>query len=241
MSRDELYAGEQAPDAPFEFNDAVASVFPDMLRRSIPGYAESLAAIAALARRHVTPGSRCYDLGASLGAATLAIRHNIRVDGCRIIAVDNAPAMVRRCREAIAADGAATPVDVLQADVCAVPIENASLVVMNYTLQFLPRDERPGLLERIHAGLADGGVFVLSEKVVHDDPRIEALLVDLHHEHKRRHDYSALEISRKRAALENVLVPDSVQTHLERLRNAGFRHAGVWLRWFNFVSLVAIR
>lgn len=241
MSRDDLYAGNDTSSAPFEFNDAVAKVFPDMLRRSIPGYAESIEAIALLARRFVQADSHCYDLGASLGAATIAMRHNIGVGGCRIIAVDNAPAMVRRCREAVAADDSAVPVDVLEADVRGVPIENASMVVMNYTLQFLPPDQRPDLLRRICDGLLDGGVFVLSEKVIHDDAVIEELLVDLHHEHKRRNEYSALEISRKRLALENVLIPDSVGTHLARLGNAGFRHAGVWLRRFNFVSMVAIR
>jgi tRNA (cmo5U34)-methyltransferase len=241
MSRDNIYAGKDSATAPFEFNESVANVFPDMLRRSIPGYAESIAAIGSLARRYVQAGSHCYDLGASLGAATLAMRRNIDVGGCRIVAVDNAPAMVRRCRDAMRADDGGVPVDVIEADVRDVPIENASMVVMNYTLQFLPPDERCELLRRIRDGMRQGGVLVLSEKVVHDDPVFEELLVDLHLEHKRRNDYSALEISRKRAALENVLVPDSVQTHIARLTDAGFRHAGVWLRWFNFVSLVAIR
>ncbi len=241
MSRDDIYGSSNAPDGPFEFNEAVAAVFPDMLRRSIPGYAETIEAIGALARRVVQPDTRCYDLGASLGAATLAMRRSIDVPGCRIIAVDNSAAMVRRCREAVLTDGNAVPVDVLEADIRSLPVENASMVVMNYTLQFLPPDERPALVRRIRDGLCDGGVFVLSEKVVDTDPAIEAVLADLHLEYKRRNDYSAMEISRKRAALENVLLPDSVPAHLARLRNAGFSHAGVWLRWFNFVSIVAIR
>jgi tRNA (cmo5U34)-methyltransferase len=241
MSRDDLYSRQAAAGGAFEFNEAVAQVFPDMLRRSIPGYAESIAAIGSLARRYVQPDSLCFDLGASLGAATLAMRHHIGVSGCRIIAVDNSAAMVRRCRAVIDEDAGIVPVDIIEADIRDVPIENASMVVMNYTLQFLPPGERADTMRRIREGMRDGGVFVLSEKVVHDDPAIEELLVELHHEHKRRNAYSELEISRKRAALENVLVPDTVATHAERLVSAGFSHAGVWLRWFNFVSLVAIR
>lgn len=243
MSRDDIYAGEQTTTAPFEFNEAVARVFPDMLRRSIPGYAETLDAIGVLAGRFVQPGTRCYDLGCSLGAATLSMQRSIRAAGCRIIAVDNAPAMVTRCRDALVREASpgGPPVEVVEADIRDVAIERASMVVMNYTLQFVPIVGRDGLLGRIAAGMCDGGILVLSEKVVDEDPGIESLLVELHHDYKRRHAYSDLEISRKRAALENVLVPETIGRHRERLTGAGFRHVGVWLRQLNFVSVLAIR
>ena len=115
------------------------------------------------------------------------------------------------------------------------------MVVMNYTLQFLPVEDRGPLLRRIVEGLVPGGLLLLSEKVVDEDAHMESLLVDLHHEHKRRNDYSQLEISRKRAALENVLIPETVAAHRRRLADAGFAHTGVWLRYFNFVSIVAIK
>ncbi len=216
-------------------------MFPDMLRRSIPGYAASIQAIGSLAGRFAQPNSRCYDLGCSLGAATLAMRHGAHGRGCRIIAVDNAPAMVERCSELVAADKGTVPVEVQLKDLREVEIVDASMVVMNYTLQFVDPADRQRVLDGIAAGTRPGGVLVLSEKVVHADPAIEAALVELHHEFKRRHAYSELEISRKRAALENVLIPDTVETHEARLRDAGFGHVGVWLRYFNFVSLIAIR
>jgi tRNA (cmo5U34)-methyltransferase len=115
------------------------------------------------------------------------------------------------------------------------------MVVLNYTLQFLDPADRDPLLRHIHTGMNEGGVLVLSEKVVDEDAEMEQLLVDLHHEHKRRNDYSALEVARKRAALENVLVPETVAAHRARLGRAGFTRSAVWLRYFNFVSIVAIR
>ena len=241
MSRDDIFADEQAPEGPFEFSEDVARVFPDMLRRSIPGYAASIQAIRSLTRDFAKADTRLYDLGCSLGAATLAMRRSISVPGCRIMAIDNAPAMVRRCRSVLAEDDSPTPVDVLCSDIRDVPIENASIVVMNYTLQFIEPDDREILLQTIADGLLPGGLLLLSEKVVDEDPKIESLLQRLHVEFKRRHAYSELEISRKRAALENVLIPDTVDTHLSRLQRLGFAHTGVWLRYFNFVSLVAIR
>lgn len=244
MSKDEIYASGEPGDRPFSFNAAVAEVFPDMLRRSIPGYAASIEAIGSLAARYVVPGSNCYDLGCSLGAASLAMQACIASAGCKIIAVDNAPAMVERCRDIVrlAADPAhTTPISVTQADIRKTAIENASMVVMNYTLQFLQPADRDAIVRRIFDGMRTGGLFLLSEKVVDEDKHMEDLLVDLHHEHKRRNDYSQLEISRKRAALENVLIPESVPAHRARLAAAGFAHTGVWLRYFNFVSIVAIK
>jgi len=245
MSKDTIYAAECAGDEPFRFDAAVADVFPDMLQRSIPGYAASIEAIGSLAARYVLPSSNCYDLGCSLGAATLAMRRGIRAKNCRIIAVDNAPAMIHRCQTVIAEDdvanGRRTPVDLVLGDVRDTDISNASMIVMNYALQFLNPDNRDAMVGRIFDGLLEGGLFLLSEKVVDEDPHMEALLIDLHHEHKRRNDYSALEISRKRAALENVLIPETIAVHCDRLQRAGFSHTAVWLRYFNFVSIVAIK
>lgn len=244
MTIDNIYdqlSGEQ----PFRFNEEVAKVFPDMLKRSIPGYEATIEAIGSLAARYVQPNTNCYDLGCSLGAATLAMRQGIDKPGCRIIAVDAATAMTERCEKIIAADSRqadrTTTVNVIADDIRSVSIENASMVVLNYTLQFLAMDDRDALMRSICDGMNDGGLLVLSEKVVDESAAMEELLIDLYHEHKRRNNYSALEISRKRAALENVLIPETVAAHRERLANAGFSHTAVWLRYFNFVSIIAIR
>lgn len=244
MSKDEIFR-QQPGDEPFRFDDSVARVFPDMLRRSIPGYEASLEAIGSLAARYVRAGTACYDLGCSLGAATLAMRQGIAANDCRIVAVDNAEAMTSRCESIVAAETernpGGPPVEVRHADIRDVAIENASMVVLNYTLQFLPLAARDELMRRICNGLVPGGLLLLSEKVVDENAEMEKLLFDLHHEHKRRNNYSALEVSRKRAALENVLVPETVAAHRQRLDAAGFGHIAVWLRYFNFVSIIAIK
>ena len=244
MSEDSIYTTDSSGE-PFRFNENVARVFPDMLRRSIPGYAASIEAIGSLAARYVRAGTTCYDLGCSLGAATLAMRQGIREPACRIVAVDSSPAMIERCREIVAEDdrlnGPETEVDIVESDIRDISFANASMVVLNYTLQFIDPADRGELLRSICAGLNHGSILVLSEKVVDENPDMETLLVDLHHEHKRRNHYSALEIARKRAALENVLVPETVATHHARLAEAGFSHSAVWLRYFNFVSIIARR
>lgn len=155
-NRDTLFSAPIANLGDWTFDERVAEVFPDMIQRSVPGYSNIISMIGMLAGRFVQSDSRIYDLGCSLGAATLSVRRNIKATGCNIIAVDNSPAMVERCRRHIDAFRAATPVEVIEADIRQVPIENASLVVLNFTLQFLQPEERQQLLNTIYQGLKPG-------------------------------------------------------------------------------------
>ena len=240
-SRDRVYAEGEGPIAPFEFNERVADVFPDMIRRSVPGYGTVLEMIGVLARRYVQPDTTCYDLGCSLGAATLAMRHNIVQPDVTIVGIDSSAAMVERCRLAIARDTSSVPVQIVEGDAREIPLEPASFVVMSYTLQFLPRPDRAHLVARVHDALLAGGAFVLSEKIELADAQRDRLMSELHHDFKRANGYSDLEVARKRAALENVLVRDTVEAHQQRLHNAGFGTVVPWFQCFNFVSLLAVR
>ncbi len=243
-NRDTLYAEPQST-SDFVFDDRVASVFGDMIDRSVPGYATTISTIGEIARRSVTPGSYCYDLGSSLGAATIAMRHGIQSEHCRIIAADSSPAMVERGKELLAADVAAyesdVVVDMICADIRDVHIENASLVVLNFTLQFLPISDRLHVLQEISKGMLPGGKLILSEKIRFPDEAIDQLNTELHERFKLQHGYSELEISQKRSALENLLVPETKEVHKERLKEAGFSRVDVWYQCFNFVSIIAVK
>ncbi|OTA16321.1 tRNA -methyltransferase [Xenorhabdus vietnamensis] len=248
--RDSLFSAPIANLGDWSFDERVAEVFPDMVKRSIPGYSNIISMIGMLAERFVTPNSQIYDLGCSLGAATLSIRraisaenHNAdaRTDGCRIIAIDNSPAMIRRCRRHIDSFKASIPVEVIEQNILDTDIQNASMVVLNFTLQFLHSDDRQKILDKIYAGLKPGGVLVLSEKFNFEDEQIGELLFDMHYDFKRANGYSELEISQKRSMLENVMRTDSVETHKSRLKKAGFQHVEVWFQCFNFGSLLAIK
>lgn len=234
-SKDRIYTRPLEPIDDFRFDERVARVFPDMIRRSVPGYGTVLNMIRVLAARYVQPGSRCYDLGCSLGAAALAMAEGAPDSRCRIIGVDSSPEMLARARTLVADH----PIDLVCADVRGLAIGDASMVVLNFTLQFIPPDERLALLRRIHQGLRPGGILVLSEKIAFDDPQLQARQIEMHHAFKRANGYDELEISQKRSALERVLIPETLETHRERLQQAGFRRADLWFQCFNFVSLVA--
>lgn len=237
---DQLFARPLEQVERFSFDEHVAGVFADMIARSVPGYDLTLTMIGVIAAHFVQEHSRCYDLGCSLGAATLAMRHRIP-DSCHIVAVDNSEAMSRRCRENIRQDKAAARVDVLCADIMDIGIDQATMVTFNFTLQFIPAGQRLSVLETIYRGLEPGGVLILSEKIALPGDSEQELFETLHHDFKRTMGYSDLEIAQKRAALDQVLVPDTTDTHKERLHMAGFREVYTWFQCVNFASWLAIK
>ncbi len=242
MRRDTLFR-HRGDDRPFRFDGQVAEVFPDMIRRSVPGYGLTLEMIEVISGEHVEDGSLLYDLGSSLGDATAAMRRGACGRRCRVIAVDNAPAMVWRHRERLRqeCDTGLPPVDLLCADITALNIVDASVVTLNFTLQFIATRQRLPLLRAIRHGMRAGGALLISEKVSFEDEVVDSHQQALHTAFKRWQGYSELEISRKREALEDVLVPESVTQHLHRLQLAGFARVMPWFQCFNFVSLLAIR
>lgn len=239
--QDKLYSQPREAIAEFVFDDAVVKVFEDMIGRSVPGYATLLAMFPVLAQYFVASGSRCYDLGCSLGASTLAILHGINIRYVEIISLDNSPAMIKKCRALMSEYKSQTKVTIEQADICEHEISNASLVVMNFTLQFISEDRRNNLIEKIFTGLNKGGAFVLSEKIQFSEDAQQHRLTSLHHAFKKTNGYSDLEISQKRSALDNVLIAESIEQHIARLKQSGFTEVTVWFQCFNFVSFLAIK
>ncbi|EMK6666873.1 carboxy-S-adenosyl-L-methionine synthase CmoA [Vibrio fluvialis] len=240
-NKDTIFSAPIDKIGDFTFDERVVEVFPDMIQRSVPGYANIISAIGMLAERFAKPHSNLYDLGCSLGAATLSMRRNIKQEGCKIIGVDNSAAMVERCKLHVNAYRSDTPVEIIEADIRNIDIKNTSVVVLNFTLQFLSPEDRYTLLEKIYAGLRPGGILILSEKFVFENQVANELLIDLHHDFKRANGYSELEISQKRSAIENVMRPDSVETHKARFEQLGFSSYEVWFQCFNFGSMFAIK
>lgn len=243
---DQLYGKPLKKIADFAFDDNVAEVFADMIERSVPGYSAIIPLIGMLAEHYIQKNSRCYDLGCSLGAVSFAITRFLQqsdknIDGCEIVAVDNAGAMLERCQAHIDVLQSTVPIHLQCEDINNVVIEKASVVVLNFTLQFISLDKRQALLEKIYKGLLPGGVLIISEKILAHDATQQNLLSDLHHVFKKANGYSDLEVSQKRTALENVLVPESLDAHHQRLNDIGFLDVVTWFQCFNFASILAVK
>ena len=238
--KDTLFKKPTAPGK-FEFNEPVARVFDDMLERSVPFYKECQEMVTGLARQFAQKDSAVYDLGCSTGTLlrhlVRAVPENLKI---RFIGLDNSEAMLKKARaklrghlkrcELVAAD--------LESDF---QLADASVVIMNYTLQFIPPKRRAAMLKKIYQGLRPGGGLILIEKVRGESDGLNDLFVERHHAYKRSRGYSKLEIAKKREALEQVLIPLKPGRNLDLLAGAGFRQVDVFFKWFNFAGFLAVK
>ena len=237
-SRDQVFAKALKEIKAFEFDESVAAVFHDMISRSVPGYPLLLRLTGLFADIFIQPGSRVYDLGCSLGEATQIIASQSEDSRPEIIAIDNSEAMIDKCRQS---NRSKHEIEWRCEDIRNTRIENASMVVLNLTLQFLQPSDRTALIQAIYRGLNPGGVLFLSEKVVFEQQTENDRMVQLYQAYKKTMGYSDLEISQKRSALEKVLIPDSEQQHQDRLQQAGFSEIYQCYRCFNFCAYLAIK
>jgi tRNA (cmo5U34)-methyltransferase len=239
--KDSLYATPIEQISVFKFDETVVNVFPDMIQRSVPGYQVIISAIGLLAERFTQPHSICYDLGCSLGAASLSMRKQITAPHCKIIAVDNSPAMTEQFKQHLIQKPDKAEIEVICADIRDIKIQQAAVVVLNFTLQFIPLADRLDFLTAIYQGLLPGGILILSEKLKFTDHKQQQLQTQMHHAFKKAQGYSDLEISQKRSALETVLIPETFTEHQQRLQQAGFSSCEVWFQYFNFASMIALK
>jgi SAM-dependent methyltransferase len=147
-NQDNLFRNGKGP-VKFEFNEQVASVFDDMLDRSVPLYNECRNLTVSWCRRLARPQSCIYDLGCSTGTLLAQLAWALpEVSGLRLIGVDNSKPMLDKAREKLT--GLPYPVDLIEADLDDdFSLDRACTVVMNYTLQFIPPEKRLTLIKKI--------------------------------------------------------------------------------------------
>ena len=241
MVKDQVFRTEIEKASDFKFGANVAKVFDDMVSRSVPFYGEIQRMVAELAADHTQPGTDVYDLGCSTG--TTLIGMNTLVDpNIRFIGIDDSQEMLDKCKSKLMEMGFSRNYDLRCADLGrGVEVSNASVVVLCLTLQFVRPIYREKLLHDIYQGLVPGGALILVEKILAEDSRYNRDFIEYYYDYKRRNDYSEMEISQKREALENVLVPYKLSENIALLRDHGFAHCEVFFKWYNFAGLIAVK
>ena len=236
--RDNLF-NKQSDIADFRFDQDVVKVFDDMVRRSVPGYDSMIQMIGLIARMYGQDNTNYYDLGSSTGAITLSIALNNKSKNNQFFAIDSSKEMVEQCEKNLH-----SKVDNLQAicdDINQVQIKSASIVVLNLTLQFIDVNLRFNLIKKIYDGLEPGGILIISEKIHFDDAVTQNHITKLHIDFKKENGYSELEIANKRQAIENVLITETKEQHLNRLRDCGFVETSCFFQCLNFVSFLSVK
>ncbi len=238
---DHIFRDDSTAVEDFRFDARVTAVFDDMLERSVPFYSEIQRMVAEIAAEFAEPGSHVYDLGCSTGNTLLNL-NQVCAPGVALVGVDNSPTMLEHCRSRLEQEQVARPFEFVDADLNrGIEVRNASVVVMNLTLQFIRPLYREKLLRQVFEGLNHNGCLLLVEKVVGNDSMLNRLFIDFYYRKKREQGYSDLEISRKREALENVLIPYRLEENLELLQQTGFGPCDVFFKWYNFAGIIAVK
>jgi tRNA (cmo5U34)-methyltransferase len=240
MTEDKLYATGRV-DEDFSFNDRVAEVFDDMIERSIPFYRTVMDCMAQLLANRLPEGATLYDLGSSTGTTLLELSRRMAAKNIHYIGIDNAPAMVAKARQKSAQYGKGDLLQFRLDDITRCPLPEASAIICNYTMQFLRPMNRQVFIKRLYQELSADGILILSEKTISTASRLNRDFIEQYHAYKRQQGYSEMEISTKREALENVLVPFSVDENIALLRSAGFEEVEIFFKWFNFSSIIALK
>ena len=242
-TRDQIFATPKPRIADFDFGEQTASVFDDMLGRSVPFYAEMQRMIAELSSDYAAEGTSIYDLGCSTGTTILQIAESIPPErNVRYVGVDSSPEMLEKARLKLAEAEFDRPFDLECADLNqGVRIDNASVVLMVLTLQFIRPLYRQRLVRSIYEGMTENGALILVEKVLGENSEFNRLFIHHYYEMKRENGYSDLEIAQKREALENILIPYRLEENKELLREQGFRHVDIFFKWYNFCAIIATK
>ncbi|BBB33007.1 tRNA (cmo5U34)-methyltransferase [Thermotomaculum hydrothermale] len=236
--KDRIFQVEKI-ESDFRFDREVANIFDDMLNRSIPFYRQVIEATGEILLKTMPDNPKIYDLGCSTGNTLIYLASILKDKKPELIGVDNSRDMVEKAREKAKAYN--KKIEFVVSDIEKIEIKNADAVIMNYTLQFIRPLKRPQIIEKIYNGLKENGIFILSEKVIFEHPKLNRNFVEIYYNFKKKQGYSELEIAKKREALENVLIPFTINENIQLLKNAGFSYTTPFFQWINFTSFIGIK
>jgi tRNA (cmo5U34)-methyltransferase len=244
MKKDKIYLKSEKRAGDFEFNSEVAEIFDDMLVRSIPFYLEQQAMIRGLCRNLWIPGTNLYDLGCSTATTLIGLCRELPASA-RLVGYDNSLPMLEHARRKIEENQLQDRIDLRHAELNGrlsdFVLENASVITMCWTLQFIRPLRRDNLIRRIYDALVDEGVLIVTEKILTNNGHMNRFFVDFYYEFKGKQGYSGSEIARKREALENVLIPYRLEENLDLFRRNGFQIVETFFQWFNFAGFLCVK
>ncbi len=242
--KDQVFLETTARASDFVFNAAVAEAFDDMISRSVPFYHEQQGMIKDIAKKFWIPDTDVYDLGCSTATTLINLCGEIG-EAARFVGYDNSTAMLEQAKLKIKDNGLENRIEVrygnLNGDLSELFVKNASVVTMCFTLQFIRPLQRDNLIKKIYNGLVEGGVLVLTEKVLTNSSPMNRFFIEFYYDFKKRNGYSENEILRKREALENVLIPYRIEENLELFRRNGFEIVETFFQWYNFAGFLCVK
>ncbi len=241
MKTDQIFKPKLEKSSDFKFDSAVVDVFDDMVVRSVPMYLEFQRMITEIASDYAKPDTSLYDLGCSTGTTLLSLNTVLDIS-IRFVGVDESLEMLESCRKNLIDKGVTRQFEMVPADLNKkIDITNASVVILCLTLQFVRPINRLRLIKSIHEQLKPNGCIIIIEKVLGENAEFNRKFIKYYYDMKRRNNYDEMEISQKREALENVLIPYKLTENIQMTTEAGFHSSEIFFKWYNFAGFIALK
>lgn len=223
----------------WEFDAQVSSCFPDMARRSIPLYDQTVSELVRFVGRVMarTP-KQWIDLGSARGRV---IEEAIAVYGRApaFCMVEPSQPMFDLLNNTALFDGIDKRCQDALSVLTSYADESVDVVSCMWTMQFVPIDQRQTIFKEIRRVLRSDGVMLYAEKLEGQTPRFADLLRERYEDFKVSNGYSRESIALKRDALKGVMTPISAPANKALANNAGFDMEEV-LRFFNFAAWICL-
>ena len=204
---------------PFEF-DTIED-FDKHINLSIPSYETLSDVFTGVACAFAQPESSVVDLGCSTGKFLSELP---KANDCNYIGIDKTKLKnIHKGFELTIGD----------VEKVLPNLDNVSVVVSMFTLQFMGKLKRKRVLSHIKEKVLEGAIFLVAEKVYLDDPLIQTLVHKMHIQEKRKSFYDK-EILDKDTQLAISMFCKTEKELLEELSEIG-NVSKVW-QSYNFMG-----
>jgi trans-aconitate methyltransferase len=194
----------------WKFDDEVARLFDEIARTNIPHYEDVIWKCLAVAKEAFPDKTtaKIIDVGSALGHTMEIFRG---AGYAHVFGVDSSESMHAQSRVKKNLILSST-----------FPKEHGpfDLVLANWTLHFVK--EREKYLSDIFAGMSQGGVLILTDKMESTKEKNAH-----YHAFKRAQGLTEEEIVAKAAAIEGILIPFPQEWYLETLPRIGFKNVAI--------------
>ncbi|MCD8914335.1 methyltransferase domain-containing protein [Staphylococcus simulans] len=223
-------------DKQWSFKHGVAKHFDIHAKHSIPLYEEGHNYICYLSDFFIKNGSHIYELGCSTGTLIekLYKRHKNK-SNIHFIGVDSSNEMIELARKKC------KKIRFINKSLLDIQIKKSDLIICYYVLQFIDLENRLSIIKNIFNSLHKGGAFILFEKELSDNSKVDKILSSCYLKFKINQNFTPNEILDKQFSLEGMMKTNTYNENLEMLKNTGFTNVETIMKYGEFNGYLCIK
>ena len=218
----------------WRFDKEMVDNFDDHVKKSVPLYEEFHKDIINMSVYFSQKNTKIIDIGTSTGVLLNDLYNINKHRNMECIGIDIETDMIEECNNRY---------NNLKFEVCdALDFDytNSSIITSVLTLQFINKKERKEIIKKIHNEMNEDGSLFIVEKIKNNIPDIHDIYNDIYYDFKRN-NLTDEDVLDKNVSLRGVMKPLTLQDNIQILKNVGFNKIDIFMKYNNFVGLLAIK